>query len=56
MIDPELCYWDVAALLPVVEGAGGVISSMKGGNPLVELSAVCPAGAIHQQVLDRLNV
>ncbi|MBO5658924.1 MAG: inositol monophosphatase [Duodenibacillus sp.] len=56
MIDPELCYWDVAALLPVVEGAGGVISSMKGGNPLEELSAVCTAGAIHQQVLDRLNL
>ena len=34
MIDPELCYWDVAALLPVVEGAGGVITSMTGGNPL----------------------
>lgn len=54
MIDPELCYWDVAALLPVVEGAGGVITSMTGGNPLEELSAVCTAGAIHQHVLDRL--
>lgn len=55
MIDPELCYWDVAALLPVVEGAGGVITSMTGGNPLVDLSAVCSAGTIHEEVLGILN-
>lgn len=26
MIDPDLSYWDVAALIPVAEGAGGVIN------------------------------
>lgn len=51
MIDPDLSYWDVAALLPVVEGAGGVITGMKGGCPLKELSAVCSAGGIHAEVL-----
>ena len=52
MIDPDLCYWDLAALLPVVEGAGGVVMSMTGGNPLAELSAVCTAGgALHEEVL-----
>lgn len=56
MIDPDLCYWDVAALLPVVEGAGGVITSVTGGNPLVELSAVCTAGgAVHEKVLELLK-
>mgnify|MGYP005802253091 CR=1 FL=1 len=55
MIDPDLCYWDVAALLPVVEGAGGVITSTAGGNPLRELSAVCTAGGpLHEQVLGML--
>ncbi len=55
MIDPDLSYWDIAAVLPIVEGAGGVITSMTGGNPLKELSAVCTGGSIHAQVLDILN-
>ena len=55
MIDPELCYWDVAALLPVVEGAGGTITSMTGGNPLTEVNAVCTAGTIHGEVVAILN-
>lgn len=56
MIDPDLCYWDVAALLPVVEGAGGVITSVTGGNPLTELSAVCTAGGtVHEKVLELLR-
>lgn len=55
MVDPDLCYWDVAALLPVVEGAGGLITSMTGGNPLLDLSAVCTAGGVHDDVLRVLN-
>jgi len=55
MIDPDLSYWDVAALLPVVEGAGGVITSVRGGNPLVDLSAVCTAGPLQAKVLEILN-
>ena len=45
MIDTELNYWDVAAVVPVIKGAKGVIVSKTGGNPLKELSAVaaCPA-------------
>ena len=55
MIDPDLCYWDLVALLPVVEGAGGMITSMTGGNPLTELSAVCTAGgSLHDEVLGLL--
>lgn len=55
MIDPDLCYWDLAALVPVVEGAGGRITSMSGGNPFEELSAVCTAGDVHDEVLAILN-
>lgn len=55
MIDPDLCYWDLAALLPVVEGAGGTITSLSGGNPLQELSAVCTGAGVHQQVLDLIG-
>ena len=55
MIDPDLSYWDIAALLPVVEGAGGTLTSMTGGNPLKDLSAVCTAGGIHGEVIAILN-
>lgn len=55
MIDPELSYWDVAALLPVVEGAGGIITSLSGGNPLKEVNAICTAGFIHGEVIALLN-
>lgn len=55
MVDPDLCYWDVAALLPVVEGAGGTLTSVAGGNPLKELTAVCTAGGIHGEVIAILN-
>ena len=55
VVDPDLCYWDVAALLPVVEGAGGTLTSVAGGNPLVDLSAVCTAGDLHGEVIAILN-
>ena len=55
MIDPDLSYWDLAALIPVVEGAGGCITSVSGGNPLTELSAVCTAGGVHDEVLALLK-
>ena len=55
MVDPELCYWDIAALLPVVEGAGGTITSTAGGNPLTDLNAVCTAGPLHGEVVAILN-
>ena len=55
MIDPDLSYWDVAALLPVVEGAGGTLTSLTGGNPLKDLPAVHTAGDIHGEVIAILN-
>jgi myo-inositol-1(or 4)-monophosphatase len=55
MVDPDLSYWDVAALLPVIEGAGGMLTSLTGGNPLEELSAVASAGQIHGEVLGLLQ-
>lgn len=55
MIDPDLSYWDIAALLPVIEGAGGTLTSVTGGNPLKDLSAVCTAGDIHGEVIALLN-
>ncbi len=55
MIDPDLNYWDVAALVPIIEGAKGVLVSTKGGNPLKELSAVAANAGLAEKVISVLN-
>ncbi len=52
MIDPDLHYWDVAALVPIIEGAQGILVSIKGGNPLKDLSAVAASPQLIDKVLD----
>jgi myo-inositol-1(or 4)-monophosphatase len=32
-LDPDLESYDIAALIPIIEGAGGVVGSWDGGNP-----------------------
>jgi len=56
MLDPQLGYWDVAAIIPVVEGAGGRVSSWRGGDPLRQPSLVATAGGIHDDVLGLLKM
>lgn len=55
MIDPDLNYWDVAALVPVIEGSGGQLLSCRGGNPLTDLSAVAATPDLMPVVLKVLN-
>ena len=55
MLDPRLGYWDVAAIVPVIEGAGGVVTSWSGGNPLAEPSLIASAGALHPIALSLLS-
>ncbi len=57
MLDPVLAYWDVAAVVPVAEGAGACLSSWRGGNPLLDLSLVATSGpALHREVLHRIGL
>ncbi|MCU0950486.1 MAG: hypothetical protein MUC68_05365, partial [Burkholderiaceae bacterium] len=55
MLDPTLAYWDVAAIVPVVEGAGGRVSSWTGGDPLAAPSLIASAGPLHDAVLAQLH-
>ena len=55
MLDPVLSYWDVAAVVPVVEGAGGRVSSWRGGDPLREPSLIASSGALHEEILALLR-
>jgi myo-inositol-1(or 4)-monophosphatase len=55
MLDPTLAYWDVAAIVPVVEGAGGVVSAWRGGDPLAQLSLIASGGPLHPLALEILS-
>jgi fructose-1,6-bisphosphatase/inositol monophosphatase family enzyme len=44
----------VAAIVPVVEGAGGRVTSWSGGDPLAQPSLIATAGALHPAVLATL--
>jgi histidinol phosphatase-like enzyme (inositol monophosphatase family) len=55
MLDPTLSYWDVAAIIPVVEGAGGVVSSWTGGDPLATPSLLAAAPSLHATLLRELH-
>ena len=53
--EPELFPWDMAALIPIVEEAGGQVTGLDGGSPMVSGSAISSNGALHSDVLDYFN-
>ncbi len=55
MLDPTLAYWDIAAIVPVIEGAGGRVTAWDGGDPLAAPSAIATAGPLHAEVLAALR-
>jgi myo-inositol-1(or 4)-monophosphatase len=55
-LDPIMNPWDIAALVPVVRGAGGVITNWQGGPAFPATSTVaCTSEALHRQVIATLN-
>jgi histidinol phosphatase-like enzyme (inositol monophosphatase family) len=55
MCDPIMNPWDVAALIPVVRGAGGVITDWQGRDPVNATSIVAATPLLHAQVIMALN-
>jgi myo-inositol-1(or 4)-monophosphatase len=55
MVDAAMHIWDVAALIPVIEGAGGTITDYYGGDPMSGEGAIATAGPLHEEVLRSLN-
>ena len=56
MLDPILSPWDIMALVPVVEGAGGRITDWHGGDPVAGRSLVATGdAALHDAVLAALR-
>ncbi len=55
MCDPVMNPWDIAALVPIVRGAGGVITDWQGGDAMLGVSIVAAGPKIHADVIAALN-
>ena len=56
MLDPIMNPWDIAALVPIIRGAGGVISDWQGGAAFPAQSTVAAATPeLHAAVLTALG-
>jgi myo-inositol-1(or 4)-monophosphatase len=55
MLDPIMNLWDIVALVPVIEGAGGTITDWRGNAPLDGYGIIATNGDLHAQVLQALN-
>jgi len=54
--EPEISLWDVAALVVIVEEAGGRVTAIDGSPSPAGSSIVCTNGVLHDDVLARLAV
>lgn len=55
MLDPVLSPWDIAALRPCVEGAGGRLTDREGRVQVLGESAISTNGLLHEEVIEILN-
>ena len=55
MIDPAMYLWDIAPLIPIINGAGGKITDYYGNDPLDGEGAVATAGQVHEEVIQALS-
>ncbi len=56
MIDPVMKFWDIAGLMPIIKGAGGVVSDYQGKDPLLGSSLIsCATKSLQEAVIRHLN-
>lgn len=55
MIDPIMSAWDSLALIPIIRGAGGIITDYEGNDPVRGTSIVAAGKSIHHEVVRVLN-
>jgi myo-inositol-1(or 4)-monophosphatase len=55
MIDPIMSPWDLLPLIPIINGAGGIITDYQGNDPIKGKSAVASTPQIHSKVISILN-
>lgn len=55
IIDPIISIWETCSIIPIINGANGIISSWNGGDALTEGSCIVANENIHEQVINILN-
>lgn len=55
MIDPIMNVWDSIALIPIINGAGGVITDYQGNDAVNGNSIIAASSKIHPEVIKALN-
>ncbi len=55
MIDPIMSKWDKMALIPIIKGAGGIITDYYGGDPVEGESTIAAVPAVHPKVIEMLK-
>jgi histidinol phosphatase-like enzyme (inositol monophosphatase family) len=55
MVDPIMNPWDIAALVPVIRGAGGIITDWQGGSAYPAKSTVASSPQLHASLIAGLN-
>ncbi len=55
MIDPVMSVWDTMALIPVIKGAGGIITDMQGNDAVSGTSIIASSRGIHKDVVSLMN-
>lgn len=55
MMDPIMSPWDSMALIPVIKGAGGIITDYHGNDPVNGNSIIAASPGIHKKVIELLN-
>jgi len=55
MIDPIMSDWDKMALIPIIRGAGGIITDYQGNDPVAGNSIIAAVKGLHARVIEMLN-
>lgn len=55
VVDPIMSVWDSMALIPILKGAGGIITDYQGSDPVTGNSIVASSPGIHSNIIRTLN-
>ncbi len=55
MIDPIMNIWDSMAVIPVIRGAGGIITGYRGNDAVKGNSIIASIPSLHDKVIKELN-
>lgn len=55
MVDAIMSVWDTMALIPIMKGAGGIITDYHGNDPVTGNSIIAAVPELHKKIIDMLN-